>query len=307
MDLWSGISLKAEPPALVARKDANPNNAAKGAWRLPVRSSLSASLLAIVLVTGTFAGRALEPTTPLAHYGRQAWAMENGLPQNTVQALAQTRQGFVWLGTEVGLVRFDGSNFATFDRNSSPALPGADVRCLMEARDGSLWVGTSEGLARWKDGSGYRIHCSERAAGKHHSRIGRSWRDGVGLDGNGPGAAGRRQVYRRDGRRWTACRNHHLTGRGWRRRTVGRHIRRRGCVSGWPLDESAARSGFGRIAGRAAKQNLQTSWKGLIGSLSVRAAQFCWPVRTACTNSDPAGVGWRSHRDRQCRRTGLPS
>ncbi len=145
--------MKAEPPALVARKDANPNNAAKGAWRLPVRSSLSASLLAIVLVTGTFAGRALEPTTPLAHYGRQAWAMENGLPQNTVQALAQTRQGFVWLGTEVGLVRFDGSNFATFDRNSSPALPGADVRCLMEARDGSLWVGTSEGLARWKDGS----------------------------------------------------------------------------------------------------------------------------------------------------------
>lgn len=79
--------------------------------------------------------------------------MENGLPQNTVQALVQTRQGFVWLGTEVGLVRFDGNAFAVFDRNSTPALPGNDVRCLLETRDGALWIGTSEGLARWKDGS----------------------------------------------------------------------------------------------------------------------------------------------------------
>src|ERR1700738_3050360 len=54
---------------------------------------------------------ALEPTTPLANDGRQGWATENGLPQNTVQALAQTQDGFIWLGTEVGLVRFDGSSF----------------------------------------------------------------------------------------------------------------------------------------------------------------------------------------------------
>jgi ligand-binding sensor domain-containing protein/signal transduction histidine kinase len=79
--------------------------------------------------------------------------MENGLPQNTVQALAQTHQGFVWVGTEVGLVRFDGSGFAVFDHNSSPALPGNDIRCLLETRDGSLWIGTSEGLAKWKDGA----------------------------------------------------------------------------------------------------------------------------------------------------------
>jgi signal transduction histidine kinase/ligand-binding sensor domain-containing protein len=95
---------------------------------------------------------ALEPSPPLASFGRQAWAMENGLPQNTVQALVQTRDGFVWLGTEVGLVRFDGNGFQVFDRNTSPALPGNDVRCLLETSDGSLWIGTSEGLARWKDG-----------------------------------------------------------------------------------------------------------------------------------------------------------
>jgi signal transduction histidine kinase/ligand-binding sensor domain-containing protein len=99
-----------------------------------------------------FSALALEPSTPLANYGRQTWVMENGLPQNTVQALVQTKDGFVWLGTEVGLVRFDGNGFQVFDRNSTPALPGNDVRCLLETKDGVLWIGTSEGLARWKDG-----------------------------------------------------------------------------------------------------------------------------------------------------------
>jgi signal transduction histidine kinase/ligand-binding sensor domain-containing protein len=96
---------------------------------------------------------AVEPTTPLASYGRQAWGMENGLPQNTIQSLAQTPDGFMWLGTEVGLVRFDGNGFQVFDRNSSPALPGNDIRCLLTAKDGALWIGTSDGLARWKDGT----------------------------------------------------------------------------------------------------------------------------------------------------------
>jgi ligand-binding sensor domain-containing protein/signal transduction histidine kinase len=110
-------------------------------------------LLAIAVLLGHgLTAIALEPSTPLANYGRQTWVMENGLPQNTVQALLQTRDGFVWLGTEVGLVRFDGNGFQVFDRNSTPALPGNDVRCLLETKDGALWIGTSEGLARWKDG-----------------------------------------------------------------------------------------------------------------------------------------------------------
>jgi signal transduction histidine kinase/ligand-binding sensor domain-containing protein len=106
--------------------------------------------VALALEAGSMA-LALEPTTPLANYSRQGWATENGLPQNTVQALAQTPDGFLWLGTEVGLVRFDGSGFAVFDQHSHPALPGNDVQCLLAAKDGSLWVGTSDGLTRMKD------------------------------------------------------------------------------------------------------------------------------------------------------------
>jgi signal transduction histidine kinase/ligand-binding sensor domain-containing protein len=117
------------------------------------RTAALRGLLAIAWLLGCgLPGLALEPSTPLANYGRQSWGMENGLPQNTVQALLQTRNGFVWLGTEVGLVRFDGNGFAVFDKNSTPALPGNDVRYLLETRDGALWIGTSEGLARWKDG-----------------------------------------------------------------------------------------------------------------------------------------------------------
>ncbi len=109
--------------------------------------------IAAVLLGMAASAAALEPWTSLASYERQAWAMENGLPQNTVQALAQTKDGFLWLGTEVGLVRFDGVEFQTYDRNSVPALPGSDIRRLLVARDGALWIGTGAGLARWRDGA----------------------------------------------------------------------------------------------------------------------------------------------------------
>ena len=108
--------------------------------------------LVATLLMAVSAAKALEPTTPLASYARQSWVMENGLPQNTIQALLQTRDGFIWLGTEVGLVRFDGNTFTLFDRNSTLALPESDVRCLFEGHDGALWIGTSGGLAQLKDG-----------------------------------------------------------------------------------------------------------------------------------------------------------
>jgi ligand-binding sensor domain-containing protein len=120
-------------------------------WVLLVRMAGWCACVAGILLSYPPAGLALEPSTALVNYTRQTWLMENGLPQNTVRALIQTRRGFVWLGTEAGLVRFDGVGFQVFDRNSNPALPGNDISCLLEAPDGALWIGTSEGLARWKD------------------------------------------------------------------------------------------------------------------------------------------------------------
>jgi signal transduction histidine kinase/ligand-binding sensor domain-containing protein len=97
-------------------------------------------------------GAAVEPATPLARLGRQGWLMENGLPQNTVPVLLQSRDGFLWAGTELGLARFDGVSFRIFDHATTAGFPDAEVRCLLETNDG-LWVGTSDGLVRWKDGT----------------------------------------------------------------------------------------------------------------------------------------------------------
>ncbi len=78
--------------------------------------------------------------------------MENGLPENTVPVLLQSRSGFLWVGTELGLARFDGTNFRILDRTTTPSFPDAEIRCLLDAADGSLWIGTADGLVRWKDG-----------------------------------------------------------------------------------------------------------------------------------------------------------
>jgi ligand-binding sensor domain-containing protein len=78
--------------------------------------------------------------------------MENGLPQNTVPVLMQSRNGFLWTGTELGLARFDGVSFQVFDHATTKGFPDAEIRCLLDSGDGVLWVGTSDGVARWQNG-----------------------------------------------------------------------------------------------------------------------------------------------------------
>jgi len=79
--------------------------------------------------------------------------MENGLPQNTVPVLLQSRSGFLWAGTELGLARFDGVGFRIFDHATAAGFPDAEIRCLLDSRDGALWVGTSDGVVRWQNGA----------------------------------------------------------------------------------------------------------------------------------------------------------
>ena len=108
---------------------------------------------ACLAVTTATVGCALQPHTPLARLERQSWNVENGLPQNTVTALLQTRTGFLMAGTESGLARFDGTVFRVFDRAASSTFPDAETRCLLDtskSEDGgfreNLWVGTAEGV-----------------------------------------------------------------------------------------------------------------------------------------------------------------
>ena len=95
---------------------------------------------------------ALDPHTALKGYGFQSWQTDSGLPQNTVHAIVQGRDGFLWIATEGGLVRFDGVEFAVLTHANTPGLPSDLIDGLMEDRSGALWISTSGGLARMRDG-----------------------------------------------------------------------------------------------------------------------------------------------------------
>ena len=99
-------------------------------------------------------GFALDPALPLAAQTHRIWRSEDGLLQDTVTALLESRDGFLWIGTKAGLVRFDGGTFEHFSRMNVPGFDHNDIQCLAEAADGSLWIGTSEaGLYRFQRGS----------------------------------------------------------------------------------------------------------------------------------------------------------
>ena len=79
------------------------------------------------------------------NYVSRVWLRENGLPQNKVSAVLQTRDGYLWIGTYNGLARFDGVRFVCFDSGNTPELGDSQVTSLFEDQDGTLWIGHETG------------------------------------------------------------------------------------------------------------------------------------------------------------------
>ncbi|GGA64858.1 GGDEF domain-containing protein [Edaphobacter acidisoli] len=112
-------------------------------------------LRAIVLVC--FACAAL----PLAHssaqsfdnLGHQEWSTENGLPQNSIHQIFQSRDGYIWTATEGGIARFNGSGFQAFSQEDNPAFTTNDTCCITQDAKGALWVGTADGLVQYANGA----------------------------------------------------------------------------------------------------------------------------------------------------------
>jgi len=103
---------------------------------------------------------------PLRTYLQQNWQTADGLPQNSVRAIVQTPEGYLWFGTAEGLARFDGNRLTVYDKTSSPALPTGNVTALAVAPDGALWIGfRRHGLARLKDGKLTRWTTAEGLSG----------------------------------------------------------------------------------------------------------------------------------------------
>ena len=94
------------------------------------------------------------PSLSAGEYSHRIWRAEDGLPRNRIQAIDQTPDGYLWIGTSGGLARFDGVRFVVFDSSNTPALRDESITSLWPAHDGSLWAGTEGGgLLHYQNGS----------------------------------------------------------------------------------------------------------------------------------------------------------
>ncbi len=105
---------------------------------------------------------ALDPGKRVTQYRLDVWRTRDGLPQSSVESMLQTRDGFLWFGTQEGLARYDGVSFTVFDKRSSAAVRHNRILCLAEDREGAVWFGTEGGgLTRLAHGETTAIGVAE--------------------------------------------------------------------------------------------------------------------------------------------------
>lgn len=96
---------------------------------------------------------ALDPAKAITQYVHSTWRVEDGLPQNGITKILETRDGYLWVGTQAGLARFDGVSFTTFDHTNTPSLHRDYISDLVEDSQGTLWIATtSGGIVSFHDG-----------------------------------------------------------------------------------------------------------------------------------------------------------
>jgi len=93
----------------------------------------------------------LDPSLDVNQYAHTAWKIRDGFARGEIYSVAQTPDGYLWLGTQFGLVRFDGVHATPWHPPGNENFTGGAVLSLLVAKDGTLWIGT-KGLASWKDG-----------------------------------------------------------------------------------------------------------------------------------------------------------
>jgi len=138
--------------------------------RLPHNAQKAMSrLFGLVLALLSFAAPSLRGAElPMRGYFFEKYTVERGLPQNTVDALLQTRDGYLWIVTPFGLARFDGVSFKTFTSGNTPGLREQMFTSLAEDNNGVLWAGTRDGLLRYENGM---FELIGEAQGLPHRRV----------------------------------------------------------------------------------------------------------------------------------------
>lgn len=111
---------------------------------------------ALTVLVGSLGIRLGALEEPAPAYFFQVWGTDDGLPQSSVAALTQTRDGYLWLGTYAGLVRFDGVRFVVYDAGNTPGLSSSRVTALYEDAEGRLWIGHENGTVSVRESGQFR-------------------------------------------------------------------------------------------------------------------------------------------------------
>jgi ligand-binding sensor domain-containing protein len=119
-----------------------------------------AAIALVILLVGCPCASALNPSLDINQYAHTPWTAREGF-KGIIESIAQTPDGYLWLGTEFGLLRFDGVRGVQWQPPKDEHLPSSYIGSVLASRDGRLWIGTSQGLASLKNGK--LIHYPELA------------------------------------------------------------------------------------------------------------------------------------------------
>jgi signal transduction histidine kinase/ligand-binding sensor domain-containing protein len=106
----------------------------------------------VSLLLGAMPVLALDPSLDVSQYAHTAWTVRDGFSMGNIYAMAQTPDGYLWLGTEFGLFRFDGLHSVQWQPPPGQQLPDKNINSLLVTHDGTLWIGTFVGLVTWSGG-----------------------------------------------------------------------------------------------------------------------------------------------------------
>jgi ligand-binding sensor domain-containing protein len=133
-----------------------------------------ARLLNLSLSRGVFclfvlsaAAWAVDPHTLISQYGHTAWRIQDGFLSNP-ESITQTTDGYIWVATAAGLMRFDGVKFTPWTAPKGQSLLGSGISFVLGGRDGNLWIGTYGGLSRLKNGELFNYKTTPNSPGINH-------------------------------------------------------------------------------------------------------------------------------------------
>jgi len=146
------------------------------------KAQLRAGILLSIVLVSSGCAFALNPSLDVSQYAHTVWTTREGFFGGTIYSIAQTGDGYLWLGTEFGLLRFDGNRYIPWQPPAGQSLPGNGITSLLAASDGTLWIGTYAGLVSWNGArlTRYPELDNQLVAALHQDHEGTVWAGSLG-------------------------------------------------------------------------------------------------------------------------------